>query len=609
MRKIYINIRFNYPSLKFIFNLYFFTTALSLFSIQLFAQMDTINVQGDISPSEGNLNRAIEAAIDSGSLSNTVFELEPYGYYILTDSIVVPRGEALTITASKPGNMQETAPPQIIWTSKTEVNKKYNFKVFGDLTLKNIWLMYASTDGWQAGSAISFIGDSVNIGKQYGNFEGVIFDYSRQPANASGAVCIETNKFLGIFKNCYWKNCTDSHFRYYGRAVSFPYNTKGYHIDSLTFENCTFANIGYVYSQEGEYQKGQYADYLKFNHCTFLNVVMYPLESGWWNKLSVSNCLFVNTFMFGDIPAASSFGSGEPYGGTLRIDSVSSFGFSVPFTDQERRILFTNSSYYIEKWLSDWMFSNPMSRDLRSWGRVDQIPEPQPMLSPKTLRFFDSGKNGSKLFSHMNRANLLDSRNPNFILPPTDSNGIKGFLYHKWFDSSDSSWAWKSQNSFNRLWPLEENLAYTNRELKTGGMGGFPLGDLYRWWPEEYAQWKTQERGENSRISYWLNTGRDSVFTGIEAEKNIVHKFELLQNYPNPFNPTTNFELRITDYGFVSLKVYDILGRVAAVLVNEEKDAGKYKVFWNAEGLSSGVYFYRLVSGGFVQTKKLLLLK
>jgi hypothetical protein len=87
------------------------------------------------------------------------------------------------------------------------------------------------------------------------------------------------------------------------------------------------------------------------------------------------------------------------------------------------------------------------------------------------------------------------------------------------------------------------------------------------------------------------------------------HGFSLEQNYPNPFNPTTNFEFRIVDFGLVSLKVYDILGNEVATIVNEELPAGNYKYQWNAAGLASGVYFYRLQAGKFVDTKKLILLR
>jgi hypothetical protein len=90
-------------------------------------------------------------------------------------------------------------------------------------------------------------------------------------------------------------------------------------------------------------------------------------------------------------------------------------------------------------------------------------------------------------------------------------------------------------------------------------------------------------------------------------------EFALSQNYPNPFNPSTKIEFRIADFGFVSLKVYDILGNEIATLVNEEKQPGTYEVEFNSSSIkhlqSSGIYFYKLKAGSFVETKKMILLK
>lgn len=81
------------------------------------------------------------------------------------------------------------------------------------------------------------------------------------------------------------------------------------------------------------------------------------------------------------------------------------------------------------------------------------------------------------------------------------------------------------------------------------------------------------------------------------------------QNYPNPFNPVTNLEFGISDLGFVSLKVYDILGKEIITLVNEKLSPGNYKVEFDGSGLTSGVYFYRLTVGEFTDTKRMMLVK
>jgi hypothetical protein len=89
----------------------------------------------------------------------------------------------------------------------------------------------------------------------------------------------------------------------------------------------------------------------------------------------------------------------------------------------------------------------------------------------------------------------------------------------------------------------------------------------------------------------------------------LVLEFNLEQNYPNPFNPTTVISYQIPQQGFVTLKVYDVLGREIVTLVNEEKPAGEYEVEFNAANLPSGIYFYRIRAGSFINTKKMVLLR
>ena len=101
--------------------------------------------------------------------------------------------------------------------------------------------------------------------------------------------------------------------------------------------------------------------------------------------------------------------------------------------------------------------------------------------------------------------------------------------------------------------------------------------------------------------------------TFIEEENNSTQpkEFLLQQNYPNPFNPITSIQYSISSTQFVTLKVYDLLGREVATLVNEEKPAGVYNAQFtmNNVQLSSGIYFYKLQAGDFVETKKMLMIK
>ena len=112
--------------------------------------------------------------------------------------------------------------------------------------------------------------------------------------------------------------------------------------------------------------------------------------------------------------------------------------------------------------------------------------------------------------------------------------------------------------------------------------------------------------------------------TEVESETDIAlpTEFSLSQNYPNPFNPSTKIKYTIPNVtlgsssraesreeGFVTLRVYDVLGNEVTTLVNEEKPAGSYEVEFNASNLSSGIYFYKLSAGSFTETKKMTVLK
>ena len=112
--------------------------------------------------------------------------------------------------------------------------------------------------------------------------------------------------------------------------------------------------------------------------------------------------------------------------------------------------------------------------------------------------------------------------------------------------------------------------------------------------------------GGESAIS---NPMKVSIITGIDKLNSVPTAFELNQNFPNPFNPTTKINYGIPKAGFVKINIYNVLGTLVTSLVNENQAAGYYSIELNAGSLTSGIYFYRMESGSFSQTKKLLLLK
>ncbi len=115
----------------------------------------------------------------------------------------------------------------------------------------------------------------------------------------------------------------------------------------------------------------------------------------------------------------------------------------------------------------------------------------------------------------------------------------------------------------------------------------------------------------NALVSWVVSNGGliTGVGSGNTAEINIPESYKLSQNYPNPFNPTTKISFTIPKSELVSLRIYNVLGKEVMTLVNEVKNAGTFEVQFDASNLSSGAYFYRLESGNFVDTKKMMLMK
>lgn len=101
----------------------------------------------------------------------------------------------------------------------------------------------------------------------------------------------------------------------------------------------------------------------------------------------------------------------------------------------------------------------------------------------------------------------------------------------------------------------------------------------------------------------------NATISGITNLTELVSNYELSQNYPNPFNPETNINFSIPVSSQVSLKIYNVNGQEVAALVNERLNAGSYKVDWNAVNFTSGIYYYTIKTEGFIQTKKMLLIK
>jgi hypothetical protein len=107
----------------------------------------------------------------------------------------------------------------------------------------------------------------------------------------------------------------------------------------------------------------------------------------------------------------------------------------------------------------------------------------------------------------------------------------------------------------------------------------------------------------------FTNIYKQNNTAAVNEKGNVLKTFNLSSNYPNPFNPTTTISYQLPKSGWVTIKVYDILGNEVKTLVNENKSPGSYTVNFDAGRLSSGVYIYRIAAGEYTAARKMMLIK
>jgi len=134
-------------------------------------------------------------------------------------------------------------------------------------------------------------------------------------------------------------------------------------------------------------------------------------------------------------------------------------------------------------------------------------------------------------------------------------------------------------------------------------------GEAVGWEPKEIGGYYTISEERLGIPAHLYFYPREDSTTFIIDKNKSPWVYVLSQNYPNPFNPTTNIKYSIPQTSSVTIKVFDMLGNEIETLVNEEKQIGTYELSWYAENLPSGVYFYQLKAGNFVETKKMVLMK
>jgi hypothetical protein len=533
----------------------------------------------------GNLNNVINSDTVAGGFArpNTVYLLKPTGVldtvYWMTAPISI-KGSIHVVGYINP----TTGHPPVVAPDIAADNSSigYFFSPQGDdtLELKGIYFIGTRTDD------ISFTGRFVSPS---GDNNVYIFDHCILE-NISGAGTpnlfdtwnTDHNSFY--ITNCEFRNNQDDNPQNPGFAWIDPGT---YPCDTAVFKNNTFFLMGgYVLGSSG-----YGCTYLDFQH----NTIFFSGQGGAFDLYQMHNAVIKNNIFF----SVSSAGYPESWynntpgswgSAVIPLDSLRSLAAD-PYnmTEADRHVTITNNAYFWPQQIVDkWTELNTVGiTDITPLRPPDFINAQPGMLTDKTS------------WPNINVANN-DNTDPGFdaTLVQTAGSNMAAFVDTIWHNnqaangfrpyvnpvSDPPTWDgvavdWASTQGY----PVAENLRYSNAAMQSAGDDGKALGDL-NWFPEQLV--------------------------GVEQESNsIPAKFELSQNYPNPFNPTTEIKYSIPQSGFVTLKVFNLLGQEVATLVNQQQKTGSYIVNFDASNLASGIYMYRIQSDNFSLTKKMVLLK
>jgi hypothetical protein len=347
----------------------------------------------------------------------------------------------------------------------------------------------------------------------------------------------------------------------------------------------------------------RFCNYFWWNHNTSVNCAKFSLQQELYTEAYIANNIWVNQHFTGErnVDRPGQDPDGLLWGAVLIVDTLNPT--TSLFPEEERKIAFWWNSNYLDPAFTEFY---------NTYNAVDTVtddilPEPFPG-NERTMDMFN-------WHSMMKLGGVYDNENPGFITSPDNISLMIDFLASEYSPAPGTvDWGWDPDDSDPNLsarretvYPLPENLAYTNATLLTGGYGGFPLGDL-RWFPDQLTAWTAQADAERAAIHQIPLSVR-------EIGGPVPTEFALKNAYPNPFNPNTNIEFVVGKSGNIELAIYNAVGQKIRTLYSGNLPAGIYNADWDGKdasgiSVSSGIYFYQLKAGSnFAETKKMMLMK
>ncbi len=526
-----------------------------------------------------------------------VYELKINGYYPLLNSPVTSAKHRTVIAGPDPtilvNNKKESSPP-LICSEVALIESLPSFIIKGDFTIKNCELVSANAAGTIGWSFFSTHDSDLKL-----LFENCLFEHTQWVF-----VYIDNINCSLTFRDCYFVNMSGfpSNTSYTGGVFHSAEN-----MDSLVVENCTF-----IMAKGNMFNFGSKAfNRAVVNHNTFINCAGHILLNSDFNNnlglisnVSLTNNMFINCNIrpLDSCAIPESDEKDRPAG----IVNINKFYVDSTNATQIKFLAQNNLAYWGPAIVScDSILNAHSVNGSNCW-------QPQTtVMNTETQNLFDDDTGYSYLVT-----DTWNNKMPHFTnsknLFTSQSENIKDYVI-EFADTSKQAYfpVWRllktgNENFVYPDFPIPVDLSYSDDDLLTAGIGGFPIGDL-NWFPNKKNEWTAQRAVEYDKINNALNAGE--LVTVVFNKNNIPLEFQLKQNYPNPFNPGTIISYRLSTPSEVTLKVFDILGQEVATLVNEAQNSGTYYVYFNGSSFASGVYFCRLKVNKDEVTKKMVLIR
>jgi len=556
---------------------------------------DTLVVKDDIE--FGGINTlTLLMASDSLAPAGRVYVLKANGIYSLGNNPVSSATNKTVIMGSNTESLKTStgdAPPVVSGANITGTVTSGGMNIGKDLLVKNVSLEIGNSAGNTSGWAwFNFSGPGQRVQVDNCILEHTWWVWVGGPQADSRI----------FFTNSYLTNLTGHSCRRNGGVVDI--NGTATHMDSLVVENCTHVhNQGILY----KFREGYVTGKAIFNHNDFINNSSFVIMSnGNTANMSVTNNIFINCNL-------------QAYSDTLYVADVGEVDkdklpMGMVNVRDDSTFQANGASFYADCNLAYWdasLADIPATLNAAAVNDMtDWVSQMIPMNSRTAAIFADDATyplctNGVWYSQMPTFADTKDLFTTALATIKAYSIASVDVTYGTPLDSWRQPGNEELTNFIYADWPCPVDLSYTDADLLTGGIGGFPVGDL-NWFPTQNAAWEAQKATEYAKIQQVLDTG--DITVAVKANKG-VDTYQLAQNYPNPFNPATKIQFTIGKMSNVKLTVYNALGQEVATLVNKTLNAGQHEYAFDGSNLVSGIYIYRLEADNFVQQNKMLLVK